>query len=560
MELTQSHPLAAAAASRPVPTTRKLVLGAALGTVIEWYDFFIYAILASVLARQFFSSLDEASAYIVTLLSFAAGAAVRPIGALVFGRYGDLLGRKRTFILTISITGLATFCMSLLPPYAAWGPVSAFLLIGLRLAQGFALGGEYGSAATYVAEHAPAGRRGFYTGWIQLATPIGQLIAMLVVLAVQSSVSAADFASWGWRIPFALSIVLLVLSLWIRLSALESPEFLRLQARGETSRAPLKETFLEWRHLRVVLLALFGLAAGQAVVINVGMTYSFFFLSQTLKVDLGTSNVLVATALAITAPLFVLFGYLSDRIDRRWLVLLGLAASAIAYRPVFTSLVHHVNPALEAASRDVPVIVLADPDSCSFQFNLTGTRRFSSSCDLAKAALTRRGIPYSSVAAAPGSVARIELGAAGLDSFEGRGLAGPDLAKRTAALNAAVDRQVTAAGYPKTADPQRIDKAGAVLLLSLLMALAALVYGPMAALLVEMFPARRRLSAVSTAYNIGNGWFGGFTSPIAFALVAAFGDLYAGLWYCTAVTGLTFVVALLFLRRPPADATAAATA
>ncbi len=548
-----AQPTSAAVTPTHPRELRRVIIGASLGTIFEWYDFFIYGILSSVLAKQFFGGIDETSAYIVTLLSFSAGTAIRPLGALVFGRYGDRFGRKRSFLVTVVLMGAATFCIGLLPGYQTWGTVSAFLLVGLRLLQGFALGGEYSGAAIYVAEHAPAHRRGFFTSWIQVTTPLGQLLAMSAILAIQLFITVEQFNAWGWRIAFLLSVVLLVISIWIRLSVQESPVFQALRAQGHVARSPLKETFLRWRNLRIVLLALFGLAAGQAVVINVGMTYSFFFMTQTLKVDFATVNGLQAIALVLTAPLFVVFGALSDRIGRKPLVILGLLLATLAYRPVFEAFTHFSNPALELAQLQAPVKVVADPATCAFQFNPTGAARFRSSCDIAKSFLSRRGVPYQNITAAANSIAYIEINGHQTASFDGNGLSDQQFKARLGPVNAAFETAVAQAGYPVSADPGRINKPMIVVLFALLMVFATIVYGPMAALLVEMFPAQIRFSAVATAYNIGNGWFGGFTAPIAFALIAARGDLYAGLWYCIGVTGVTLVIGLLFLRSRYGD-------
>ncbi len=538
-------PLPALASPREL---RKVIIGASLGTVFEWYDYFIYAILAASLSRQFFSGIDPASAFIVTLLSFSAGAAIRPLGALVLGRFGDLLGRKRTFLVTIALMGGATFCIGLLPGYASWGALSAFLLVGLRLLQGFALGGEYSGAAIYVAEHAPPHRRGFFTSWIQITTPLGQVMATLVVLGVQSVMPADAFASWGWRVPFLLSIVLLVLSIWIRSSTHESPVFKAMQQQGRGSKAPLTDVFFKWRNFRVLLIALFGLAAGQAVVINVGMTYSFFFLTQTLRIEGAVINGLLASALLLTAPFFVVFGWLSDRVGRKGIIIAGLALAVLGYRPIFQGFLHYGNPALEAAHAASPVVVAADPAACSVQFNPTGTARFVSSCDIAKAFLTRGGVSYTNEALPAGSVAEVRIGGTTVQSFEGAGLAPAEFGRKMGATTAALTRLLAQAGYPASADTARVDRLALVGLLSLMMLFATMVYGPMAALLVEMFPPSIRFSSVATAYNIGNGWFGGFTSPIAFALIAGLGDMFAGLWYCMAVTATTLVVGALFLK------------
>jgi MFS family permease len=531
---------------------RKVVVGASLGTVFEWYDFFLYALLASILAQQFFSGVNETAAFILTLLSFAAGTAIRPLGAIVFGHFGDLIGRKRTFLVTMILMGVATFFIGLLPNYATWGALAAFLLVTFRLLQGFALGGEYGGAAIYVAEHAPPARRGFFTSWIQITTPLGQLLAMVVIFGVQSFIRPEDFASWGWRIPFLLAIVILAISIWIRMSMLESPVFQKLQAEGKLSRAPLKETFLEWKNLKMVLLALFGLAAGQAVVISVAMTYSFFFLVQTLKVDLATVNILLAIALVVTAPFFVIFGALSDRSGRKIIIMTGIVLAAVCYRPVFQGLTHYANPALEAAQASSPVTVTADPKDCSFQFNPVNTAQFRSSCDLAKSFLARNGVPYSTVDAPSGTIASIRIKDSTIQSFDGTILTGADFRTRTADFNKTMAAAIAQVGYPPRADVTQINKPMVVILLSLLMLFATMVYGPMAALLVEMFPPQIRYSSISTAYHIGNGWFGGFTSPIAFTLIAATGDIYAGLWYCIAVGLLTFVVGtFLVAKRAP---------
>lgn len=529
---------------------RKVIVGASLGTVIEWYDFFIYAILAATLSRQFFTGIDPTSAFIVTLLSFSAGTAIRPLGALVFGRYGDLLGRKRTFLVTIVMMGASTFFIGVLPGYASWGVASAFLLVGLRLLQGFALGGEYGGAVIYVAEHAPANRRGFFTSWIQITTPLGQVLAMVVILLVQNATSVADFAAWGWRVPFLLSIILLVVSYWIRSSTHESPVYQAMQQQGQGTKTPLKEMFGQWRNLRVLLIALFGLAAGQALVINVGMTYSFFFLTQTLRMNFGLVNALLATALVITAPFFVLFGALSDRVGRKWIIMAGLLLATASYRPIFQGLLHYGNPALEAALHTSPVVVAADPAQCSVQFNPTGTARFTSSCDIAKAFLTRSGVSYGGEALPPGSVAQVRIGTVSVPSFDGTSLSPAEFASKAQAANTAFTAAITKAGYPAAADSAQVNNVAVTALLALMMLFATMVYGPMAALLVEMFPPRIRFSSVSTAYNIGNGWFGGFTSPIAFALAATTGDLFAGLWYCIGITALTLVVGLIFLKPP----------
>jgi MFS family permease len=510
---------------------RKVVLASSLGTVFEWYDFYLYGSLAAIIAKQYFSSLDPTSGFIFALLAFAAGFIVRPFGALVFGRLGDLVGRKHTFLITILIMGASTFLVGVLPGYATLGVAAPIGLVALRLLQGLALGGEYGGAATFVAEHSPSNKRGEYTAWIQTTATLGLFLSLMVILGTRTLLGEADFAVWGWRIPFLVSALLLAMSVWIRLSMEESPVFRRMQAEGRTSKAPLTESFGQWRNLKIVLLALFGLTAGQAVVWYTGQFYALFFLTQTLKIDGATANLLLALALLIGTPFFVLFGILSDRIGRKPIILAGCVIAALTYFPVFKALTVAGNPALAHALANAPVQLVADPRECSFQFNPTGAMKFTSSCDIAKQLLANASVNYESVDGT--GPARIRVGATEIESN--------DAARLAATLNAA--------GYPAAADPAAIDKPLVVLLLFLLVLYVTMVYGPIAAMLVEMFPTRIRYTSMSLPYHLGNGWFGGLLPTTAFAIVAQSGNIYSGLWYPVIVAAATAVIGLLFVRE-----------
>ncbi|MGH8029259.1 MAG: MFS transporter [Arenimonas sp.] len=526
---------------------RRVILASSLGTVFEWYDFYLYGSLAAIIAKQFFSALNPTSGFIFALLAFAAGFAVRPFGALVFGRIGDMVGRKVTFLVTIVIMGLSTFLVGLLPSYATIGLAAPVILITLRLLQGLALGGEYGGAATYVAEHAPAGKRGLYTSFIQTTATLGLFLSLLVILGLRLALGTEDFEAWGWRIPFLLSAVLLGISVWIRMQLHESPLFQQMKDEGRTSKAPLSESFLS-RNGRIVLLALLGATAGQAVVWYAGQFYSLFFLTQTLKIDATTANLLIAGALAIGTPFFVVFGWLSDRIGRKPIVMAGCLIAALTYFPIFKALTHYGNPALEAAAAASPVTVIADPAGCRVQFNPVGTAKFTSSCDIAKSALAKGGVPYANVAAAAGTPATIRVGAAVVAAYEGgAGKERDDAAARRFA--AELKGALTAAGYPEAADPARVRAPMLLALLTLLVLYVTMVYGPIAAWLVELFPTRIRYTSMSLPYHIGNGWFGGFLPTSAFALVALTGDIYYGLWYPIAFALMTFVIGSLFLRE-----------
>ena len=525
---------------------RRVILASSLGTVFEWYDFYLYGSLAAIISRQFFSGVNPTAAFIFALLAFAAGFAVRPFGALVFGRLGDLVGRKHTFLVTIVLMGVSTFVVGILPTYATIGIAAPVTLIVLRLLQGLALGGEYGGAATYVAEHAPHGSRGAYTSWIQTTATLGLFLSLLVITTCRIVLGTEAFEAWGWRIPFLVSLLLLGVSVWIRLKLDESPVFKAMKAEGTLSKAPLTESFAKWPNLKIVLLALFGLTAGQAVVWYTGQFYTLFFLTQTLKVDPQTANILVAVSLLLGTPFFVVFGSLSDRIGRKPIILLGCALAALTYFPLFKALTHYANPALESAQARAPVVVLADPAECSVQFNPVGTSRFTSSCDVAKAALVARGVPYRNEATVAGSVAEVRVGAVSVVSFDATA---QDATERRASFTAALGAALTDAAYPVMADPAGIDKPMVVFVLWILVIYVTLVYGPIAAMLVEMFPTRIRYTSMSLPYHIGNGWFGGFLPTTAFAIVAAKGNIYAGLWYPVVIASMTFVVGALFLRE-----------
>ncbi|MGZ8306978.1 MAG: MFS transporter [Allosphingosinicella sp.] len=541
------------AATAPAPSTarrdRLVIAASSLGTVFEWYDFYLYGLLATIISSQFFSGVNETTGFIFALAAFAAGFAVRPFGALVFGRIGDLVGRKYTFLVTMAIMGLSTFLVGLLPSYASVGVAAPVALVILRLLQGLALGGEYGGAATYVAEHAPPGRRGFYTSWIQTTATLGLFAALLVVIGTRTALGEEAFANWGWRIPFLLSILLLGVSLWIRLQLEESPVFRKMKEEGTTSKAPLRESFARWGNLRIVLIALFGAVAGQAVVWYTGQFYALFFLEKTLKVDGATANILIAIALVLATPFFVFFGWLSDRIGRKPIILTGCALASLTYFPLFEGLTRAANPALYEAQRQAPVEVMADSRVCSVQFDPIGRKSFNrNGCDIAKSLLAKAGIGYESVDTEFGTGARLKIGTAFVDISQAPSTDEPEAYARWAATAEAEVKAVLArAGYPSRADPARVNKPMVVAILFLLVLYVTMVYGPIAALLVELFPSRIRYSSMSLPYHIGNGWFGGFLPTTAFAMVAATGDIYYGLWYPIGIAVLTLVVGLFLL-------------
>jgi len=525
---------------------RRVILASSLGTVFEWYDFYLYGSLAAVISKQFFSGVNETTGFIFALLAFAAGFFVRPFGALVFGRLGDLVGRKYTFLITIVIMGLSTALVGVLPSYASVGVIAPVLLVALRLLQGLALGGEYGGAATYVAEHAPQGKRGLYTSWIQTTATVGLFLSLIVIMLTRSALGP-DFDTWGWRVPFLASIVLLAISVYIRLQLAESPVFLEMKESGTRSKAPLTESFARWGNLKIVILALLGATAGQAVVWYGGQFYALFFLTQVLKVDAQPANLLIAAALLIGTPFFILFGSLSDRIGRKPIVLAGCLLAAITYVPIFHGITHFANPAIESAAAQSPVTVTADPNDCSFQFDPVGKKKFVQSCDVAKAALAKAGIPYSNQSAAPGSVAVVRIGSADVPSVAGGSMSAADFKAASGKFGKDLAAKLKEAGYPAKADAAQMNYPMVLLLLVILLIYVTMVYGPIAAWLVELFPAKIRYTSMSLPYHIGNGWFGGFLPPIAFALVAYSGNMYYGLRYPIIVALMTVVIGALFL-------------
>jgi MFS family permease len=513
---------------------RKVIFASSLGTVFEWYDFYIYGTLGVFLAKYFFSTVPPNVAFIFTLLAFAAGFAVRPFGALIFGRLGDMIGRKYTFLITMTLMGLGTFFIGLLPGYATWGIAAPIVLIALRLVQGLALGGEYGGAATYVAEHAPQNQRGYYTSWIQTTATLGLFLALLLILGIRTWMGEGPFGDWGWRIPFLLSGILLIVSIWIRLTLNESPVFQRMKEEGKTSKRPLTEAFATWSNAKIAILALFGATAGEAVVWYGGQFFALFFLTQTIKVPGVPAQIMIVIALALATPFFVIFGILSDKIGRKPIILAGFLLAALTYFPIFKGLTHFANPKLETALNSAPVTVIADPNECSFQFKATGAEKFTTSCDVAKSALVNLSVNYDNQTAPAGTKAQVKVGDQTLAADS------PTFAKDIAAA-------IKGHGYPASADPNEINYVMTTVLLWLLVVYVTLVYAPIAAWLVELFPSRIRYSGMSLPYHIGNGWFGGFLPATVFAIAATTGNIYSGLWYPIGVAVMSLIVGLLFL-------------
>ena len=531
------------------PEERKVIFASSLGTVFEWYDFYLYGSLAAIIAKQFFAGTDPNTAFIFALLAFAAGFLVRPFGAIVFGRLGDMVGRKYTFLITILLMGISTFIVGLLPNYASIGIAAPIILITLRILQGLALGGEYGGAATYVAEHAPDHKRGAFTAWIQTTATLGLFLSLLVILGTRTAIGEEQFAEWGWRIPFLVSVFLLGISVWIRLSMNESPAFQRMKEEGKVSKAPLSEAFGQWKNLKIVILALVGLTAGQAVVWYTGQFYALFFLTQTLKVDGPTANILIAASLLIGTPFFIVFGSLSDKIGRKKIIMAGCLIAALTYFPLFKALTHYANPALETAQNNSPVVVVADPAECQFQFNPTGTKKFTSSCDIAKAKLAAASVNYKNEVAPAGTTAVIKVGDKELSSYSAVGLPKEEATAKDKEFTEQLKALIGEAGYPAKADPAQLNKPMVLLILVILVLYVTMVYGPIAAMLVEMFPTRIRYTSMSLPYHIGNGWFGGLLPTTSFALVAFKGDIYYGLWYPIVIALITFVIGTLFVRE-----------
>ncbi|WP_448785493.1 MFS transporter [Brucella intermedia] len=603
---------------------RKVIFASSLGTVFEWYDFYLYGTLAAFIGAAFFNEYPEATRNIFVLLAFAAGFLVRPFGALVFGRIGDLVGRKYTFLVTIVIMGASTFLVGILPGSATLGIFAPIILIALRMLQGLALGGEYGGAATYVAEHAPNNRRGFFTSWIQTTATLGLFLSLLVILGIQTIMSKEAFAAWGWRIPFLVSILLLGISVWIRMQMSELPAFKRMKEEGKTSKAPLSEAFGQWKNAKIALIALFGLTAGQAVVWYCGQFYALFFLQNVLKVENQSANIMVAIALLIGTSGFVFFGWLSDKIGRKPIIMAGLLLAAVTYFPLFKALTHAANPALAQAEQTIKATVTAAPGDCNFQFNATGTSKFTTSCDVATSFLAKSSVPYEIVqTAAAGTPATITLGDSTITSYDAV-QAGADAAAKQSALSHDVNLALQKAGFPLVRDPAKVpdskldafvaanpelqlnaeairggEKAmvpaadlvkqklltqteadglgvstpqavftipgsGAfkmvadpaevnwvltIAILTVLVIYVTMVYGPIAAILVEMFPTRIRYTGMSLPYHIGNGWFGGLLPAGVFALSAAKGDIYYGLWYPIIIASITFVIGMIFVKE-----------
>ena len=527
---------------------RRVIVAASLGTMFEWYDFYLYASLAAIIGKQFFAGINETTAFIFALLAFAAGFAVRPFGAVIFGQLGDRAGRKYTFLITIVIMGVATALVGVLPGQASIGVAAPIMLITLRLLQGLAVGGEYGGTATYIAEHAPPGRRAYYTSWIQITATAGMILSLIVILGCRWLL-AEQFETWGWRVPFLLSIILLVISVYIRLQLEESPVFHAMRAAGKLSKNPVRESLGRWSNLKLVLLALFGCMAGQAVIGYVSLVYMNLFLTQTLKVDAATSNLLLAAALAAAVPFYLVVGKLADRFGRKPQVVIGCLIAALTFFPIFRGLTHYANPQIEAAQANNPVVVVADPRECSFQFDPVGGARFTSSCDVAKSVVAGQRIPYSNESAPPGTIAIVKVGGVSVAAFDGSQLGADEFKSRSAGFKDKLASLLKEAGYPGSADPQHVDYVMVFLLLWVMGVLGVMTYGPVAAWLVELFPPRIRYTSMSLPYHLGNGWFGGFLPSIAFAMIAYTGDIYSGLWYPLVVCLVTALIGTFFLRE-----------
>lgn len=528
---------------------KKVIFASSLGTIFEWYDFYLFGVMSAIIAKNFFTALDPATRDIFVLLAFAAGFAVRPFGAIVFGRLGDIVGRKYTFLVTIMIMGLSTFIVGVIPNYASIGIAAPIILISLRLLQGLALGGEYGGAATYVAEHAPHTKRGFYTSWIQTTATVGLLLALMVILGTRTYFGEEKFGEFWWRLPYLVSIILLGVSLWIRLSLNESPAFQKMKSEGKTSKAPLSESFGQWKNLKIVILALIGLTAGQAVVWYTGQFYALFFLQTFLKVDGPTANILIAVSLIIGTPFFIFFGALSDKIGRKPIIMAGCLIAALTYFPLFNALTTYANPKLQAAIQKSPVTVVSDPANCGLLLNLTGTKVFTNACDVTRSYLSNSGVNYDKVDGPPGSIATVKVGDKSVPGYDAKA---PTAKEDKARFEKEVREALNAAGYPAKADPIPLGSSNwwmLILILSIMVIYVTMVYGPIAAMLVELFPTKIRYTSMSLPYHIGNGWFGGFLPATAFAIVASQGNIYSGLWYPIIIASVTFVIGMLFVKE-----------
>lgn len=535
------------AASSTRRSSSFVITGAALGSLFEWYDFFLYGALAGEIAKRFFAGVDEATGFVLALATFGAGFAVRPLGALVFGRIGDIVGRKNTFLVTMAIMGASTFLIGALPDYAMVGIAAPLLLVVLRMLQGLSVGGEYGGASIYVAEHAQPNRRGLDTSWLNATAPAGLVLALALIIACRLLMPEEAFAEWGWRLPFLLSIVLLGISLWIRMQLEESPVFARMKAEGAISKAPYAEAFGQWKNLKHVL-AVFGWIAGTTSFFYAAHFYSLYFLQRTLKVDGLTSNILVLTALVIAIPTYLLWGWLSDRYGRKLFLAGGTAIAALALFPLYHLMTEAANPALARALRNAPVVVVADPAACSFQFDPIGTRRFDTrDCDVARSFLSRAGVSYGNVPAPAGAAAEIRFGEQVLMAPDPRGMSDTARDSAIADFQARGREALAAAGYPLAADPARINTALVIAIIALMAIITAMYFAPMAAFLVELFPARIRYTALSAPYHFATGWIGGFLPATAFAIVAATGDIYSGLWYPVVFAALGALICVFFL-------------
>jgi len=526
---------------------KNVIFASSLGTVFEWYDFYLYGSLAAIISKQFFSGVNETTAFIFALMAFAAGFAVRPFGAIFFGRIGDMVGRKYTFLVTIILMGLSTAVVGMLPNYQSIGLTAPVILVLMRLLQGLALGGEYGGAATYVAEHSPMGKRGLYTAWIQTTATAGLFLSLIVILICRK-LTGTEFEIWGWRIPFLLSLVLLGISVYIRTQLNESPIFKKMKEEGKLAKAPINEAFGQWKNLKIVIFALFGATAGQAVVWYTGQFYALFFMTKMLMVDDEKANLLIAVGLLIGTPFFLIFGSLSDKIGRKKIILTGCIIAALTYIPLFKALTRYANPAIFGAQKNHPVKVVADQKECHFQFDPIGKAKFVSSCDIAKSTLAKKGISYSNESAPEGTTATVQIiGVGSIESYNGSILSGDELKTKQKEFEATLGEQLKVAGYPTKADPNNMNTPMVILILSILVIYVTMVYGPIAAYLVEMFPTRIRYTSMSLPYHIGNGWFGGFLPTVAFAMVAATGDIYYGLWYPIVVALGTAIIGFFTL-------------